>query len=219
MKTLIIGLLSLSFTVGACDSSFDDIKSENEKLTEQINLLPKEPLSVAETTALLFMREEEKLARDVYDYLFDIWGAKPFSNISASEQKHMDAVLQLINKYELNDPVGNNQPGIFANTDLQQLYDELISQGEISLEQAFRVGAAIEEIDIIDLRVSDVDNQDIILVFENLERGSRNHLRAYVSNLENLNVTYLPQFMSQDDYDEIINSPMERGGSGRRGRK
>ncbi|MCP4457387.1 MAG: DUF2202 domain-containing protein [Cytophagales bacterium] len=218
MKTVVIALLSLSFTVGACDSSFDDIKSENERLTEQINVLPKEPLSEAEASALLFMREEEKLARDVYDYMYDTWGAKPFSNISVSEQKHMDAVLQLIDKYELNDPAGNNQPGIFVNTDLQQLYNALISQGEISLEQAFRVGAAIEEIDIIDLRVAAVDNQDIILVFDNLEKGSRNHIRAYVSNLENLNVTYLPQFMSQEDYDEIINSPMERGGNGRRRR-
>ena len=40
----------------------------------------------SETVTLKFMREEEKLARDVYLYLFDVWGQWIFENIAASEQ-------------------------------------------------------------------------------------------------------------------------------------
>ncbi len=61
-------------------------------------------LTAAEEEGLLFMREEEKLARDVYLVLFDKWGLRVFENIAESEQRHMDAVLYLLGKYGLDDP-------------------------------------------------------------------------------------------------------------------
>ena len=63
-----------------------------------------EALNAEEEAGLLFMREEEKLARDVYLELFDEWGLRVFENIAESEQKHMDAVLYLLGKYGLEDP-------------------------------------------------------------------------------------------------------------------
>ncbi len=98
------------------------------------------------------MREEEKLARDVYEYLGEKWGMGIFTNIAKSEVSHMEAVLNLIENQDLSDPVGENGLGIFSNPDLQELYDLLIDQGSENLYAALLVGGAIEEIDILDLQ-------------------------------------------------------------------
>lgn len=69
-----------------------------------IEQLPHENLNEVEIADLTLMREEEKLARDVYWALGDIWTFRIFANISQSEQVHMDAMLALLEKYELQDP-------------------------------------------------------------------------------------------------------------------
>ena len=215
MKTLFAVLLGVTLLGTACKDPVTDITSDDLTLN-QIKGLALEPLNEGETAALLFMREEEKLARDVYVYLYNMWSVRSFNNISSSEQAHMDAVLVLIDKYELEDPAADNIYGTFQNSDLQRLYDELTNTGSASIEAALKVGAAIEEIDIIDLQQAldtSVDNQDITIVFENLMKGSRNHLRAFVSNLSTLGITYEPQYLTQDDYNAIINSQKETGGS------
>ena len=176
--------------------------------------MPVENLSDAEKNSLLFMREEEKLARDVYLKLLETWHLNVFSNISASEQTHMDAVLMLIEKYQLTDPVGNNGPGVFVNDSLQTLYNDLVALGNSGIVEALQVGALVEEVDIVDLKYAldnIVDNQDIIIVYENLYKASRNHLRAFVRNLEKRGITYVPQRLTQDEYDAIINSDWETG--------
>ncbi len=181
-----------------------------------INLLPKEDLSAAEESGLIFMREEEKLAHDVYVKLYEKWGMNIFNNIAQSETTHTDAVLVLLNKYDLTDPVGTNGIGVFVNTTLQGLYDNLTVAGFENQVEALKVGAAIEEIDIRDLENelnNNVDNEDIELLYENLEKGSRNHLRAFVRNLNNRGVTYIPQYLSVEEYQEIINGDMEKGGN------
>jgi hypothetical protein len=53
-------------------------------------------LSEEEFSALLYMREEEKLARDVYLTLGAHWSLPIFQNIGQSEQAHMDAVKVLL---------------------------------------------------------------------------------------------------------------------------
>ena len=176
---------------------------------------PAEDLSQAEREALLFMREEEKLARDVYQALSARWNVQVFSNISKSEQRHMDALLCLLQKYNLTDPVGANGPGVFQNADLQALYTSLTEQGSVSKEAAFRTGALIEDLDIRDLMsaMPDMNNADIQAVFEELTKGSRNHLRAFTKQLDQLDATYTPQFISAETYAQIIASDHERGGS------
>ncbi len=181
----------------------------------QINGLSAEPLSEAEKNSLIFMREEEKLARDVYKALFTKWNTAIFSNIASSEQTHMDAILMLLNKYELADPVGVNGPGIFNNQVLQNLYNQLILRGNVSIAGAYKVGAGIEELDISDLTTAlvSVDNQDIIMVYSNLTKGSRNHLRSFYKKVLWIGETYTPQYLTPAAFDAIINSPMETGNS------
>jgi len=179
-----LALLSSAVLFSACQNSLNAIQNQQATFSEEdIYELPKEELNEQEISGLAFMREEEKLARDVYITLYSSWGQRVFNNISQSEQRHMESVLILLEKYELSDPVLSDSAGLFQNEILSALYDSLIVVGKNSLAEALKVGALIEEIDILDLQNeldTNVDNQDITLVYSNLLRGSYNHLQAYV---------------------------------------
>ena len=142
------------------------------------------PLSATEKESLLYMREEEKLARDVYNAFYARYGLRVFSNIAASEQAHMNAVLTLLNRYGLADPAVA-APGVFNNDDLQALYDELIDQGNASLTAALQAAVLIEETDIADLQdgLALTSHADLRAVYTNLLRASQNHLRAFSRQL------------------------------------
>ena len=186
-------------------------------LTSQLDMLALGSLSDAEIAGLMLMREEEKLARDVYTALYAEHGSNIFQNIADSEQSHTDAVLSLLERYALNDPVGDNALGIFTDVDLQQLYDTLVALGTPTLMDALFVGARIEELAIADIqRLIDevVDNDDILLVYNNLLLGSRNHLRAFNRQIESNGWSYTPEYISQAAYDDIVNSPTERPDNG-----
>jgi hypothetical protein len=170
-------------------------------------------LTAEEENSLLFMREEEKLARDVYLSLYESHGMSIFSNIAASEQTHTDAVGLLITRYDLLDPMQTDIAGTFVNNDLQIIYDALVAAGANSLLDALYVGAQIEELDIYDLHQQIaiiIDNPDMILVYENLLKGSRNHLRSFDKQIKAANGLYIPIYISQQEYDNIVNSDMER---------
>ena len=177
-------------------------------------------LSVDEITDLLFMREEEKLARDVYLALFEQWGIPVFQNIAASEQAHMDALLNLINQYGLEDSAAGNNAGVFSDPDLQALYNQLIATGSQSLADALIIAAAVEEIDILDLQGSLVQtsNGDIVPVYQNLLAGSENHLRAFVSSWERqTGEVYQPQYLNQNEYADIMGGSIGGNGQGQGG--
>lgn len=190
-----------------------DVNTSN--LAATIAALPTDPLSDTEREGILYVREEEKLAHDVYTVLYEKWGLNIFANIAASESTHMAAMKLLIDRYGLDDPA-TEELGVFTNPDLQKLYDDLVAKGTKSLIDALEVGATIEEVDIVDIQeyLKDVDNEDIKVVYENLLKGSRNHLRAFVSTLERYGVEYKPRFLSPEEYEEIVTSPTERGNAG-----
>lgn len=181
---------------------------------------PQAQLTEKEAAGLRFMREEEKLALDVYTKLAQKWGANPFQNIAQSEQTHTNAVLALLTTYGIADPAANLGPGVFKDKTLQKLYDELIKAGSVSRVEALRVGATIEDLDLNDLDdwLTVTTRPDIRRVYENLARGSRNHLRSFVKALKNAGVTYKPVYISQEAFDKIISTPNEPGGPGGRGR-
>jgi hypothetical protein len=85
--------------------------------------------------------------------------------------------------------------------------------------EAFKTGALIEDLDIKDLMefLGEVTNENIIMVFENLTRGSRNHLRAFNRQLVRSGITYTPEYISQEEFDNIIASPQETGNVYQRG--
>jgi len=146
-------------------------------------------LTSDEQESLTFLREEEKLARDVYLYLYDKWQLAEFNNIAVSEQRHMDAINRLLVRYGIPDPVASNINGVFTNPDLQALYDKLIEQGSQSLEEGLQVGVSIEKTDIADLQegLANTTRNDITNVYSNLLKGSNNHLKAFNNELAKLN--------------------------------
>lgn len=179
-----------------------------------IHITPQGDLGDDEIAALLYMREEEKLARDVYLAMYDVWGVPIFANIAGSEQAHMDAVANLIQAYGLQDPAAGKAAGQFENEDLQALYNQLLTQGQQSLEAALLVGGAIEEIDILDLqeRLAQTNNEAIIQVYQNLLAGSVNHLGAFSMNLERqTGNAYQLQYMSQGAYEALLGEASGRG--------
>ncbi|MEQ8684041.1 MAG: DUF2202 domain-containing protein [Imperialibacter sp.] len=172
------------------------------------------PLTEQETADILFLREEEKLARDVYLFSYDLYGHIIFNNISNSEQTHMNSVYTLILKYNLYDPAEGKQQGEFENAVLQTLYDSLALQSSVSLLEALKVGAGIEDLDINDLdgNISNTTKADLLQVYSSLQCGSRNHLRNFVQQLEGINGTYEPQFISMEEYNTIVDAQNERCG-------
>jgi len=138
-------------------------------------------LSEPEAEMLTFMREEEKLAHDVYLMMYEKWGAAIFSNILASEQRHMDTMLKMLTKYGLDDPAAGKGTGEFTNVEIQNLYDALITQGNVSLIDALQVGVEIENTDIFDIQntLAETSRRDLRTAYTNLLEGSFNHLQAF----------------------------------------
>jgi len=178
-----------------------------------IDNLPTDTVSETELQDLIFMREEEKLARDVYQTLYEKWQLPIFNNIAHSEQTHTEAIRDLLIKYDISDPVSDDTIGSFTNTDLQALYKNLVETGLTSIEDALAVGALIEELDIKDITeaIARTDNSDIVTVYENLLRGSRNHLRSFHKQLVARGITYKPQYITEDEFNTIVSEVIETG--------
>ncbi len=176
---------------------------------------PADTIYPDEISMLLYMREEEKLARDVYITMYGLYQIPVFNHISNSEQWHMDRVLCLLNHYGIADPALEGV-GEFSNSDLQDLYNSLVEQGSLSLIDALTVGATIEDVDIFDLQehIDQTSNEAIVTIFGHLKCGSGNHMRAFTRRLNNYEIEYTPQFISQEEYDEIISGSNGPCGNG-----
>jgi hypothetical protein len=191
---------------------------QGERLAATLQSADVAPISETEAAALQFMREEEKLAHDLYLALFDLWGTPIFNNIAASEATHTEAVSQLLEKYEIEDPALENTLGVFNNPDLQVLYDQLLDQGSKSLEEALLAGALVEEVDIQDLedRIDQTDETLIQQVYANLIAGSKNHLRAFAGQYQSrTGEPYGAQYLDASEVQDILASTNERGRRGR----
>lgn len=171
-------------------------------------------LTAEEQEGLLFMREEEKLAHDVYVALYAKWGVAAFRNISTAESRHQSAVLTLLERYGIADPAATPAEGEFSIPELQALYDEFVAQGSQSLEGALAVGATIEEVDIQDLdeRTAPAIAADVRLVYTHLRDGSANHLRAFAQLIEReSDGAWEPQYLDAETYEAIAQAGNTRG--------
>lgn len=176
----------------------------------QVNSPPAVGALLAESSSpvdgLLYMREEEKLARDVYLALYERWGARTFLNIAKAEQQHMDAVGALLAVRNIEDPVAGSAAGEFKNVDLAALYTSLVEQGMKSIQEAYLVGAIIEDLDIYDLKeyLSKTTDEAEIWVYTNLLKGSENHMRAFIRQLDRYKVTYKARYISEAELASIL---------------
>ena len=182
-------------------------------IEERFEELPPQELSTVERDALIRIREDEKLARDVYTTLGEKWNLPIFDNIARAEQHHMELTALLVTRYEIKDPVVDDATGAFTDPELGALYATLVSKGQESMENALGVGATIEDLDLADLQrmIDASDNQDFQLIANNLAKGSRNHLRAFTKVIGKKGYdAYTAQYLSQEQIDQIIAAEHER---------
>ncbi len=211
--TILVSIFAISlFAMGGNNHNSSGSNIWND-IYSYIDSLPKEKISDIEKTGLIQMREEEKLARDVYITLYEKWDLRIFKNISNSENTHTLAVKHLLEKYNIEDPVKNDSIGVFESEEMQKLYNDLVKQGNKSLLDALMVGATVEDLDIFDLQklIEETDNKDIKMVYQNLMKGSRNHMRSFNMQIKRENGEYKAQFLSQDKIDSILNGSHEKG--------
>lgn len=192
-RTALFAPLLLALSAAACAPADDGVASADEAA-----MLPS-------------LREEEKLAHDVYVALDA--QAPQFANIAASEQTHTDAVRTLLERYNLADPAAGRAAGSFAGPAFMALYTQLVTAGQRSTVEALRVGVEIEELDLHDLAEMQpkADHSDVANTLSNLARGSRNHLRAFWSQLTAAGGTYTPRHLDEATFRAIVTSPQETG--------
>ncbi|MCB9163607.1 MAG: DUF2202 domain-containing protein [Flavobacteriales bacterium] len=185
-------MAAATMLLAACRKEETSGPSGNAVLTEQ------------DKTDLLFMLEEEKLARDTYTALEALWSSTQFVNIKSSEQTHMDRIADLLNTYDV--PYVILPEGEFANATLQALFDQFMVDGSQSELHALRIGATIEDLDIVDLqeRMDATTTTSVDRVYGKLQCGSRNHLRSFVDAINSAGGSYAPQYLEQDAYDTIL---------------
>lgn len=149
-------------------------------------------MSDAVKADLVFSRDEERMARDLYAAIADLYdGALPFAHITTSEQRHFDAVGVLLDRYGLADPAEGKAPGVYANSDIQAMYDSWLARAKTSLTEAYQVGIELEQRDIADLEdaAANALPADVARVLGNLLDGSQRHLKSFTSAAEG---TYEP---------------------------
>jgi hypothetical protein len=204
MRYLALTLSIASTLLFACT---DDNKETIDTLAQVT------PLTTQEIEDLQFLREEEKLARDMYTHAYNLYGVNIFNNIASSEQRHTNSVLELMNRYEVED-IATATLGDFTDSELSQLYTALIARVETSEAEAYAVGATIEDLDIydLDLKATQSQNSELQNLYANLKCGSENHMRAFTKKLTALNLTYIPEYIDAVQYTEILAAP--QGGCG-----
>jgi hypothetical protein len=170
-------------------------------------------LTDGEVAHLIFMRSEEKLARDVYLTLADMYPGLPvFYNIATlAEQTHTDVVRDTLLKFKKEDPEPNaDDPSLTGEFENPYFADYFLGKFELLIGNAdtalnaLYVGAFIEELDMKDINYC---NQVVYDVFGfpapppvycgltvtdvralenrlgNLLAGSENHLCAFISQI------------------------------------
>ena len=169
-------------------------------------------LSEAVKNDLAYMGNEERLAYDVYNKLYESFpNLQQLDNIpTRSEIKHIEAVKGLIAKYAIDgktltvtdreseklspDADLSSVAGSYDIQVIQDLYDQLILKGEQSEMDALQVGCMIEVVDINDLDKYLGDAQesvaeDVVTVFEFLRDGSYSHYWAFDGGLKNIGIS------------------------------
>ncbi|MDN4476034.1 DUF2202 domain-containing protein [Demequina sp. SYSU T00192] len=161
----------------------------------------------ADAASLAAMADEERMARDLYTELADAWDLRLLDAIAGAEDRHLDAVVRLAEAYGLEEPSAGAEAGVYADADLQDLYDELLAQGSESETAALGVGALVEETDIADLRDQDVDSDAIAGLYARLEHASGHHLTAFVRALDASDAPYEASVLDPAEVEDITGVP------------
>ena len=215
---VIAGLLGILVAAAAGQGPGQKPQYQNQhrnrcSLMQELRRLPLEHVGNREARDLLYLLEQEKLARDVYLTSFERWQLPIFRRIAGSERSHLSWARALVRRYELQDPTEGNGLGVFSDPGLTDLYQSLTVMSDDTEEGALLVAAAIEEMDIHDLGngLERSNNLDLDTLYQNLLKGSRNHLRVFSRALADRGVAFEPNYLSPEEYQELLETPLEGG--------
>lgn len=165
-------------------------------------------LTEVEKAHLFRAREEEKLARDLYNAFAEAYPAvEAFENARRTEAQHMAYVGAALTDLNLDDPVGGRSPGHYASPEMQRRYDAALAAGRVSLAAALRESAGVVELDLVDLdrALAETALPDLDRLYARLARGSRHHLRLFVTTLaDSMGEAYAPQHLSREAFDAVM---------------
>jgi len=183
LRTVAIGMGGLAIAAGAWTATAAPyVPTDTTTISAQVK------------ADLAFSRDEERMARDLYAAIAARYdNAIPFSTITKSEQRHFDSVGVLLARYGMTDPATGRAAGVYANADIQKLYDSLLAQSKVSLTEAYKVGVAVETRDIADVKdaINTATQADIDRVYSNLLSGSQMHLQAFTDATNGLVSTHV----------------------------
>jgi hypothetical protein len=165
-------------------------------------------LTPAETKALINLHDNQKLSLFVYDSLFAIWGINPFGNIRSAESQHVDFLVDVAENYDVvldKNGSTDNKPG-FTTPQAETIYHESISKGSLSVIDALKRGALLEEMSLLALHEAKAVTikSDLLHTFDILAMGSKNNLHAFNKRLKMYGITYEPGLLDQKDFKNII---------------
>ena len=229
MLFLFIAALHATFAMG--DGTADSGRASVTQSAMGGRGVAKLTLDFNEVTHLVFLREEEKLERDVFTILGSMYPESAiFGHIDDIEQGHADVMKYLLKRYGIRDPNNNDNLGVFTGhtygNHFTSSYRYLVGMGSLSELDALYVSAYIEELDIIDImrcpkaivdRIDGIEddsqcgmvythNPEILNVYYALIEGSKRDLQAYVGAIESVigEGGYKAQLLPQDQVDAIL---------------
>jgi len=122
--------------------------------------------------ALTYAIQDEYLAQARYDAVIEKFGPTfPFTNIKVAEQRHIDALVRLHKKYDV---------------EITENFAKQYTPTPTTLKQAFEASVDGEKDNIAmyeKLAEADVP-KDVKRVFTNLKKASKNHLASFESGLD-----------------------------------
>jgi len=201
----------LIFIVFKLDSQAQNQKNAQRNNTNCKLVAPSPNLDLKEIDFLLKMYEEEKLARDVYVSFYNKYNIEFFKNTSQAQQIQMNQIACLLKHYNLKYKATERE-GIFNDLNIQQHYFDFKEQGDISVSDAIKASATIEDLNLFDLGeyMSFTKNPAILAIFKHLSCGAKNHLRNFVNVLKVKNETYLPKHITEKEYKRIVKKKNEK---------
>lgn len=124
--------------------------------------------SITLDEALVYAIQDEYLAQARYDAIIGKFGSiRPFTNIKAAEQQHINALVSLFQKYDKQLPEDNAKQYVSAPDTLKNAFNAGV-QGEIDNIAMYDKLKTIPSLP-----------EDVKLVFTQLGNASKNHLRAF----------------------------------------
>lgn len=201
---------------GETSLSLLSVDAEGVSSMTRANVVPvldaTSPLTADEIEFLYAMREDEKLARDLYAYFWTRYPTAPqIQRISKAEESHIAAIETVLDYYEISYPA-MSAPGVFEDSTRQALYDELALKSETMLE-AFQTMAFVEDRDLFAYKMvqSQITNANLSLLIENMIKASTNHLKAAIRQIFVRDGSYTSIYLSAEEYDAIIKLPFQNG--------